>query len=548
MKKYPFSQQVNIMKNLYFAYRSFWPELETMKKFRECGIDTFCYMVSNTVNSLGEPYTKYPPVWKWNQVYDLSAFRRQTDDILNAVPDARLMCVIDLNTPHWWTRYLGAFGVRYDSFYELGKIAQAETWRNDTAAYLRVLLECAEKEYPDHIVAYILGAGGATEWHDRSRGEESVYRLAAWQRWRRRKGLLPVDIPGRLRRDHASHDFITGQTDCTSYYNGIDPTGCYEDLFPEGPGLLREPFHEQEVMDYWRFCNESNVESARFFLEESRKIIRPEVELGMFFGYGVGQWMLVSGGHLEYEKLLAVPELDFIMAPVSYVGRGMGHGTTSMTVHESIRINGKRMLQEMDQRTGTGNRRLADYIELPDPSQPAADQQEWSDHTDSRELAKKFVMAADGVWRSEDDIIAGMRRDTAYCLIHQDSLWWFDMWGGFYEGKAVFDNLKKMKELWDAESLATCDDVSDVLMVEDPENLYLLNDMDCRCGSFRRCALQALSRSGLAYSVASVANLERMDLKRFKLIVFCHPFRLREAYQKVFGGGRSVLWLYGHHQ
>ena len=88
-------------KNQYFAYRSFWPELETMKKFRECGVDTFMFMVSNTTNSLGLPYTKYPPVWKWNNKYDLDVFDRQIGDILEAIPDAKLMCMVDLNTPQW---------------------------------------------------------------------------------------------------------------------------------------------------------------------------------------------------------------------------------------------------------------------------------------------------------------------------------------------------------------------------------------------------------------------------------------------------------------
>ena len=114
---------MTLEKKQYFAYRSFWPEIETMKKFRACGVDTFMFMVSNVTNSIGTPYTKYPPVWKWNNIYDLDAFDRQIGDILEAIPDAKLMCMIDLNTPQWWTRYLGAFGVKYDSFYELGKIA-----------------------------------------------------------------------------------------------------------------------------------------------------------------------------------------------------------------------------------------------------------------------------------------------------------------------------------------------------------------------------------------------------------------------------------------
>ncbi|MBQ4080619.1 MAG: hypothetical protein II596_08060, partial [Thermoguttaceae bacterium] len=41
--------------NVYFAYRSFWPEHETMKRFAAVGVHTFCVFPSNTENSLGEP-------------------------------------------------------------------------------------------------------------------------------------------------------------------------------------------------------------------------------------------------------------------------------------------------------------------------------------------------------------------------------------------------------------------------------------------------------------------------------------------------------------
>jgi hypothetical protein len=538
------------MKNKYFAYRSFWPELDTMKKFRECGIDTFCFMVSNVTNSLGTPYTKYPPVWKWNNTYDLEAFDQQIGDILEAIPDARLMCMIDLNTPQWWTRYLGAFGVKYDSFYELGKICASQTWRKDTSDYMQTLLQHAEKNYSNHITAYILGGGGATEWHDRSRGEESIYRLAAYQRWQLDQGKPPTDIPSRMIRDSGSYDFNTTYVDPFSYYNGIDPTGCYSQLFPNGVGLLRTPEKNREALEYWKFCNEFNADTAAFFMEKARDIIRPEAELGMFFGYGVGHWSMVSGGHLAYEQLLDSPDLDFLMAPIDYMGRGMGCGSTSMTVRETIRLKGKRMLQEMDQRTYTCNRKLADYCELADPLENNAEEVEWQDATDSKELAKKFSLASDGVWKNDTEIAAGMKRDTAFCLINDQSQWWFDMWGGFYQGEKVFSTLKQLKAIWDEQCKYPVQDVSEILMVKDPTNMYLLNDMDARCGMFHDKPLNALSTLGMPYTVCSFNDLEQLDMKRFKLVIFCHPFEITPKHSDVLDrlvlkGNRSVLWLYG---
>ena len=61
----------------FFAYRSFWPELETVHRFGEIGIDTVAVFPSNTRNSLGEPYSKYPPNWLWFDAYDFGPVKRQ---------------------------------------------------------------------------------------------------------------------------------------------------------------------------------------------------------------------------------------------------------------------------------------------------------------------------------------------------------------------------------------------------------------------------------------------------------------------------------------
>ncbi|MBP5620427.1 MAG: hypothetical protein J6X44_00275, partial [Thermoguttaceae bacterium] len=62
--------------NVYFAYRSFWPEFETMKRFAEVGVHTYCVFPSNTTNSLGEPYGKYPAIWRYPNVYDWDSLYR----------------------------------------------------------------------------------------------------------------------------------------------------------------------------------------------------------------------------------------------------------------------------------------------------------------------------------------------------------------------------------------------------------------------------------------------------------------------------------------
>ncbi|OQA85018.1 MAG: hypothetical protein BWY31_02150 [Lentisphaerae bacterium ADurb.Bin242] len=538
---------MQVKKKQYFAYRSFWPELETMKKFRETvGVDTFNVMISNTVNSLGFPYTKYPPVWKWNGVYDLDAFDKQLDDVIRVVPDAKFLCMLDLNTPPWWTRYLGAFGVRYDSYYELGKISASELWRKDTAEYMRTVMKHAQECYGDRIEAYVLGCGGATEWHDRSRSEESVYRLAAFRKWQKAHNLPQTDIPGRFRRDSGSYDFCTDYKDVNTYYNGNDPTGgAYTEVFPNGFGLFRSPEKDRDVMDYFRFCNEFNAETVSFFLKRAREAIPPEVELGCFFGYCFSAWTMTAG-HLAYEKLLESPNLDFVIAPV--INYSIGDGSVSATVHETVPLHGKRMLQEFDQKLWCYNRKLSDCCTLPDPNQ--MQDISWNKDNGGAELSKKFTFGAGNGWNTPERSAEGIKRDGAMAIINGDSLWWFDMWGGFYQHREVFDALKRVKEIWDSEAGVGADPVAEILLVMDPENIYLLNDMNERCGTFHTLPVHFLGKTGLPYEACSFRDLEKMDTARYKFVILSHPFRLLpEKYdllqKKILNSNRTILWMYG---
>ena len=537
----------NMSKNKYFAYRSFWPELETMKKFRElANVDTFNVMISNTANSLGFPYTKYPPVWKWNGIYDLDAFDKVLDDVLAVIPDARFMCMLDINTPHWWTRYLGAFGVRYDSFYELGKISGSRLWRKDTTNYLQTVLKHAEEKYGDRIVAYIIGCGGATEWHDRSRYEESIYRLASYQAWQKARGETPTDIPPRTKRDKCRFDFEGGYTDPGSYYNGNDPTGgAYDTLYPDGLGLLREPFRDADVVNYIRFCNEFNADTASFFLHKAREIIPAEKELGLFFGYSFDNWGL-SAGHLSYEKLYNDPALDFVIAPLC--NYRIGKGSFPATTQETIRLSEKRMLDEMDQKTWCMNRRMNDFYEMPSPA--GMKKVDWNSDADGESMAKNFTFGCGNGWSTPEAVAAGIKRDFANSLIRGNSMWWFDMWGGFYQGKAVFDALRKCKDIWDVESTIELPSAAETLIVKDPENLLLLNDLNQRCGTFETIPQKNAAAAGAAFDMCSFNDLEKMDLSRIKFAVICHPFRMPEEKMEILkktllNQNRVILWCYG---
>ena len=369
---------MNKEKNLYCAYRSFWPELDTVKKFNEADIKTVCFISGNTVNALGEPYCKYPPVWVWYNKYEFENIDRQINDLLSASPDAEFICKIDINTPIWWTRWTkwsNKTQSSYDSYYNLGQLANWDKWREDTSNYLEAFLEHTQKKYKNRIKAYILGCGAAGEWVDRSNGEESPFRYEAYKKWLKVNGFEEArDIPGHSVRMQCSHE------------------------------LLRDPGKDSVAVNYWKFTAWQVADTIEYFLKKARNIVKDNAELGIFYGYAMelSGARLLHEGHLEYEKLCQCEDLDFLVAPATYSDRQMGGGSGFMCTLETLKRYGKRWLQECDQRTHTTNFQLSKYVRM-----------DFSH------------------WENIDCTIAGIKREVALCLINKTSFWFFDMWGWF---------------------------------------------------------------------------------------------------------------------
>ena len=74
-------------------------EWETLEFMREAGINLVCISPMNTVNSVGDPYSDYSLIWKWDEVYDFGVLDRQIEEVLAHHPAARFLVTVDLNTP-----------------------------------------------------------------------------------------------------------------------------------------------------------------------------------------------------------------------------------------------------------------------------------------------------------------------------------------------------------------------------------------------------------------------------------------------------------------
>ena len=359
----------------FFAYRSFRKEFDAMREFHAAGVNQFCVFPAHSTNSLGEPYSEYPPTWLAPEVYDFAPFDQQIEDVKKISPNPEILCMVDLNSPSWLARRLNvAHCGPADSFLSLTDALASPAWFEATRNYMEALIRHAEEKYGNLICCYILACGTTDEWMDYSNGRESLQKLNRYREWVNARGeKKPECIPSYVKRFHAPH-------------NG-----------------LRDPQEDAEALRYWQFHSELVADSILRFAEAARALIPAEKQIGVFYGYvlELSNRRLVQAGHLAYEKILASDQVNFLISPGSYQDRELGGGGGFMTPNGSLHLAGKGCLHECDHRTHTANLELNAYTKLT-----------WMPM----------------LWKNEAEDIAGLRREFCRSLFHGTSLWWFDMW------------------------------------------------------------------------------------------------------------------------
>ncbi len=410
-------------KKPYFAYRSFRKELETRKKFSELGVRQFCVFPANTVNALGQPYSEYDPVWLWDRVYNFDSLDRQLNDILAFCPDAEFLLMVDLNSPPWLVRKLQCRQKACDSFADVAGCVACDFWKTTTLEYMKAVLGHVQEKYAAHIRCFILACGATDEWMDYSMGQESEDKLSLYRIYCREHQLPePEGIPDVSRRYHSPH-----------------LNGC-----------LRDPGQDGDALNYWKFHSDLVASGICDFASEARGFLREDQEIGVFYGYvmELGKNYLVGCGHLAYEKVLASGLVDFFISPGDYCDRPMGGGGGFQNLNGCIRLNRKHFLHELDHHTHTANLQVTPY----------ASASWWTP------------------WPDAASDIAGLRREFCRTLLHGASLWWFDMWGGYYSDPAVLQAIGEMKQLWDRLADFNREPDAEVALIVDPDGVLYCND------------------------------------------------------------------------
>ncbi len=467
----------------FFAYRSFWPEYKAMREFGKVGVDLYAVMPSNAYNSLGEPYCKYPPTWPWKGVYDWEALDVQFEDVIKQNPKARFIFIIDLNSPMWLAKHVDRrYGIGGDSYNEISNSVCTKAWVEPTEAYLKAVIEHAEKKYGDRIEKYMISAGGTSEWYDCSNGVANVEKVKRWHKWREEKKLPPSDVPEVT--DIHQYDFN---------------------------GKIRDPQKRKIVMEYLQFTSDVVVDQMRRFCKITKEMTGRKKEVGVFSGY-----LLTSlEARFDLEKTYGSEDIDFFGTPPAYNRtRAIGAGTSPQALLNSAVAKGKGWFQEIDHRTHTYNHKLTKHVTI-------------GEYFNAKNQAESNAI---------------LKREFSFATIAHTSMWCFDMWGGVFSSDETMKVVGQSYEIWKK----YCEDKSDV-----KAEIAIVGDS--KCVPYTKYAYLtgvyfAMSDAGLHYDGYNFPDLEKIDLKKYKVIIFPHTLEMtpeREKFlrEKVFVDGRTVIFL-----
>ncbi len=481
----------------WFAYRCPYAVFEssTLRRFAEAGVEVVHISPLNTLSSVGEPYSPYPPSWIGPGQFDFSPVDRYIEAVRAVHPQARIIVGVDLNTPAWWPRLLGAMN-RVDSFCELGRLAAHERWRAESREYLQAFLRHTESRFRDIICGYTLFGGMTLEWQDQSLGQESPSKRAAWRRWMLAQGMPdPVDIPPMSLRERASR------------------------------GFFRDPLEDSLAIHYWKFSNWLIGDLILFYAAAAQEVLHHRVPLGTFYGY---LWEhAVPGripyeGHLDFPRVWMSTDLDFFMAPGSYFDRAIGGAGGYMLCVDSLRVAGKGYVHEIDHRTPTA--RSVTSLGRPIPGHESG-------------------------FQDDSAAVAGLRREFAAAFIGGHSLWWCNLFGGWYDSELLLQTIGHMRTLWSSYGSIPTWPVAEVAVFADPESMYYIDGRADILADFLWRQRAGLARMGTPYEMYSLTDLSRVDLSRFKLVIFPNLFVIDERCgqllkERVCTDKRTVLWIY----
>jgi hypothetical protein len=482
--------------------------------------------------------------WMPDGSVDISPAVRQIAGVLSACPDAGVFFRFHVTAPKWWMHNHPEEWVRYadaepreESSEGMPRIIEEDNgpvqrvsmasslWKSEATEKLRTFLKALAATPEGNALAGVQVANGIYgEWHNwgfyHNEPDMSTPMERAFQAWLR-------DIYGTdeaLKRAWQKPDATLAEATVPGITDRIATAG-----------IFRNPQAEQRTIDYYTCVHELVADNILHFGRVVKETWPRPLITGTFYGYYFSVFgRQAAGGHLELHRILRSPYIDYLSGPQAYEPQALklGEAYRSRSLIETIRLNGKLWLDEMDAEPTIPIPRAGNYDQI----------------------------LANG--------IAAVRRNVLFSATKGMGLWYYDFgiagvdldgfqYGargsrGTWDHSVILEDIRRMKRLVDDRLNTPYRSDADVLFVYDTRSFYhtvSLRGSDPVSNALIDYATLAAFKSGVVFDPVHVADLPRIDLAPYKVVVFGNIYMLTDEQRKDIAGrvaadGRTLVWYY----
>ncbi len=264
---------------------------------------------------------------------------------------------------------------------------------------------------------------------------------------------------------------------------------------------------EKNEENYYKFASETIADRIIDFAHTVKNVTGNKKIIGAFYGYTIGCPHRTQC-HLALGRLLESDAVDFLCSPLTYMhGRQAGLDTYPMIPVGSVKHHGKLYFSENDIRT---------HLSRPVSPHPNYSVKIWTGPKKSVSLEQ-------------------IKINFCRALIYGNGMWWFDMWGGWYDDPDFMELFKKMSEIC-ADGM-DCSE-SDVALFMD-ENCYF------SLPSHRNIVWNTCNQLGLTGMINDVFLASDFDevYNKYKVCIFVQPTEtelLKQCIRKAEASGKAV--------
>lgn len=404
--------------------------------------------------------------------YDYSEFDTYFARALEADPEAYFLPHIGITPPMWWQQ---AYPEELCLYADGGRGPQSfasERWRRETAEDLRKLLaHLYAAPYADRLLGFNVFSGYSAEWQ-------------SWGLW----------------QDHLADYSAPAQRAWEAWYRGrhgdgpVPPMPTPEQRHRGAHGFLRDATAEAVVIDYYQFLADLTAEAITYFCGVVKDATDRRALCGTYYGYltehGVRQQ---DSSHLALRRVLASPDVDFLMSPPLYTDRALAEAGGFMSATESVRLAGKLWISEADYRT---------HLSAPSSGY--------------------------GRVGTPAETTAVLWREMANVLTRRVGVWWFDMTGTWLLDPAIAAQIGAMRRvqedaLQDREPFA-----GEVAAVVDERSFIYATAMHPLGAQMVLQALTALPRVGVSWDFYLLDDIVSGAAPPHRVYLFLNALRIDE--------------------